>query len=999
MKLNGLTNNLAGNDKSLSNSYLSHIVELLRQEVDALSAKENALEEITNKHIETQKVLVDTKTVNAESVNTNKLQTTSINEKIILSDVIDVLTNLRVDGKDVLTEAAFQGPFTYKGITETLPETPNIGDVYISNDKVNIFNGTDWDNFILPVGTVSLAEYNKDKAEILSTVATVQVDLGSTKEELANFKTDTETAIGTISTDLSSVDTKLENKVDEAPKDDNAYVRKNGEWVEQTAADNTVKSVTGESTIENTEDGVKIESPKVEINTPDFKVNGSDLPEVDKLALSKTVKTDDNYYYEMKFGRSPYKSISSIQQGWCTYYEDYHESIKSPSEKYSIFTKNWQYCKFNLSGLRGGDDQSIEITAMDKDGNINNIQSVWTDWIYTSSLYLHTSSFFTFNQEYVPEGWDDTVWLFCTGLSTTYSQNKPYLIELKDGEFSRKIDVYNGAGKLKEQGYTPYLTDPDMSGRLSLGCGKGLRNKDINRICWVSMNVSNQGGNYALIIGGDKNSKVTDPFDPSKVIYVPLPANAYYSYDCMAATDSAWYLQENKTGRMMRITPSGQVFEINLTEAVVSCGFNYIEYTDKNNRPACAYYVHNDSSDGGHYVVFLEEGEGGQVNFIERKVTSDAFTPTGDQWYAQQFKFMENSHYIFFTADCGGSVAGSTSYGSTAMKNMLWYWDKKTHTTHAINNFYEGITRSWEYGFIEMHKTRGNAIWFPYIIQDLAAAERTGELHFISDIDYTDIDENGKDIGEIQVQTATVGTSHSFFTCGSTYENAWQDYYTHPLQRGSDGNLTWGNGGTRNQLSATNDDGVLCVMSADFKAYALCYGDGNIKVYECSKNSSDGRFNCDPDKVPIVPDEPYTGNTWYAGHACLFGMTHGWVLSVYPISVPNMWGYIGNQYRSYTYIGIQYRNGEPTILAEPHLSKIQRTGAVHFPQRAKFEKYDYLQTYDDYERRKKVLSEIRANLQYCVGSSGTDSYFKEVKKEKKLINLLYKDKVISSIEQ
>lgn len=993
MKLNGLTNNLK-DDKSLSNSYLSHIVELLRQEVDTLSAKETALEEITNEHIETQKVLVDTKEVKAESVNTNKLQVTSINEKIILSNVIDVLTSLRVNGKDVLTEAAFQGPFTYKGVVETLPETAEAGDVYISNDKVNIFNGTDWDDFILPVGTVSLAEYNEDRKEMLHTISTVQNSLDSTKGELADFKDTTIQSIVDMNAHLSDIDDTLENKVDEAPVNDNAYVRKNGEWIEQSAADNTVKAVVGASTIENTVEAINIKSEKVNIDG-EVKINGSDLPEVNKLGLSKTTEVGTDYYYEMKFGRSPYKSVSSIQQGWCTYYDSYNECVKSPSEKYSIFTKNWQYCKFNISSSSGGSNQSIEITAMDKDGNINNIQSVWTDWIEPSSVYLQIASFFTFNQEYVPEGWDDTVWLFCTGLGTSYSQNKPYLIELKDGEFSRKIDVYNGVGKLKEQGYVPYLSAPGYSHHLSTGCGKGLRNKDINRICWVSMNVGNQGGNYALIIGGDKNSAVTDPFDPSKVIYVPLPATAYYSYDCMAATDSAWYLQENKTGRMMRITPDGQVSEINLTEAVISCGFNYIEYTDKNNRPACAYYVHNNSSDGGHYVVFLEEEEGGQVNFIERKVMSDAHTPTGSNWYSQQFKFMENSHYIFFTGDSGNSVDGGTSYGSADFHNILWYWDKATHTTHAINNFYEGITRSWDHGFIEMHKTRGNAIWFPYIIQDLAATERTGELHFISDIDYTNIDENGKDIGEIQVQTATVGTSHSFFTCGSTYDNAWQDYYTHPLQ----GDPSWPSGGTRNQLSATNDDGILCVMSADFKAYALCYGDGNIKVYECSKSSSDGRYNCDPDKVPIIPDEPYSGTSWYAGHACLFGMTHGWVLSVCPIALPDLWDYDAVQYRSYTYIGIQYRNGEPTILAEPHLSKIQRTGSVNFPQRTKFEKYDYLQTYDDFERRKKVLGEIRANLQYCVGSTGTDSYFKEVRKEKKLINLLYDNKVISSIEQ
>ena len=986
MKLNGLNRDLRNGDKSLSTAYLQHIVELLRTEVANLTAKENALEAITTEHIETQKEVVDTKTVNAEKVNT-----ASINDKIILTNVVNVLTNLKVNGKDVLTEASFQGPFTYKGVVAVLPENASAGDVYITNDKVNIYNGTSWDEFVLPVGTVSLAEYNADKAEMLTEISGVQNDLNETKSDL----TATNSILNEAIIDINDINTKLETKVDEAPKDDNSYVRKNGEWIGLSSADNTVKHTAGESVIDNSEVGVSINSPKVEITTPDFKINGSDLPEVDKLALTKTTVADTDYYYEMKFGRSPYKSVSSIQQGWCTYSDSYYECAKSPSEKYSIFTKNWQYCKFNLSGPTGGYDQSIEITAMDKDGNINNIPCVWTDWIESSSVHLHISSFFTFNQEYVPEGWDDTVWLFCTGLSTSYSQNKPYLIELKDGEFSRKIDVYNGVGKLKEQGYTPYLTAPDSSHFLSTGCGKGLRNKDINRICWVSMNVAGQGGNYALIIGGDKNSKVTDPFDPSKVIYVPLPATAYYSYDCMAATDSAWYLQEDKTGRMIRITPNGQVYEINLTEAVTSCGFNYIEYTDKNNRPACAYYVHNSSSSGGHYVVFLEEEEGGQVNFIERKVTSDAHTPAESRWYAQQFKFMENSHYIFFTADCGLPVSGDTNYGSELMKNILWYWDKKTHTTHAINNFYEGITRGWDYGFIEMHKTKGNAIWFPYLIQDLTATERTGELHFISDVDYTEIDEEtGKDIGEIQVQTATVGTNHSFFTCSSNYDDAWQEYYTHPLQ----GNPTWTSGGTRNQLSATNDDGVLCVMAADFKAYALCYGDGNIKVYECSKNSSDGRYNCDPDKVSIVPDEPFSGGAWHAGHACLFGMTHGWVLSIYPIASVDTWSYGADQSRSYTYIGIQYRNGEPTILVEPHLSKIQRTGSVHFPQRTKFEKYDYLQTYDDYERRKKVLGEIRANLQYAVGSTGTDSYFKEVRKETKKLNLTYNGKVISSVD-
>ena len=298
MKLNGLTNNLKGNDQSLSNSYLSHIVELLRTEVANLTAKENALEAITTEHIETQKEVVDTKTVNAEKVNTS-----SINDKIILTNVVDVLTDLKVNGKDVLTDAAFQGPFTYKGIAETLPTNASAGDVYITNDKVNIYNGTGWDEFILPVGTVSLAEYNKDKAEILTEISGVQNGLNETNSNL----TATNSILNEAIIDINDINTKLETKVNEAPKDNNSYVRKNGEWVDLTSADNTVKHTSGISVIDNTEVGVSINSPKVEITTPDFKINGSDLPEVDKLALTKTTVVDTDYHYELKFGRSPFE--------------------------------------------------------------------------------------------------------------------------------------------------------------------------------------------------------------------------------------------------------------------------------------------------------------------------------------------------------------------------------------------------------------------------------------------------------------------------------------------------------------------------------------------------------------------------------------------------------------------------------------------------------------------------------------------------------------------
>ena len=972
MKLNGLTNNLSGNDKSLSNSYLSHIVELLRTEVANLTAKENALEEITTEHIETQKEVVDTKTVNAEKVNT-----ASINDKIILTDVVNVLTNLKVNGKDILTDAAFQGPFTYKGVVSALPENAEAGDVYITNDKVNIYNGTGWDEFVLPIGTISLAEYNEDKAGILAEISGVQNGLNETKSDL----TATNSILNEAIIDINDINAKLETKVDEAPKNDNSYVRKNGEWVDLTSADNTVKHTVGESVINNAVEGVSITSPKVEITTVDFKINGSDLPEVDKLALTKTTVADTDYYYEMKFGRSPFDATSSTRPMYVGYGDDYRTMTMAAPEQFTVFTKNYQYTKWGSSSI-GNDNQFINITAMDKDGNINLIDSTFLDWIKANSDYMQTTCFITFNQEYVPEGFEDTVYLFNPG--------KPYLVELKDGKFSRKIDLYNKAGGLKEQGYTPKLFLPDYSRYVGLVGGKGLRNKEINRICMICYDVANVGGSWAIIIGGDKNSNVTDPFDPTKCIYVPLPATAYYSYACMAATDSAWYLQENSTGRMMRITPNGQVVELKLTEADKSCGYNYIEYTDKNGRPAVAYYVHNDGSGGGHYVVFIEEGENGQVNFIERKVTSDAFTPAGAQWYAQQFKFMENSHYIFFTADSGYAPNSYANYGSASMKNMLWYWDKKTYTTHAINNFYEGITFD-EHSFIEMHKTKGNAIWFPYLIQGLEASKRTGELHFISDVDYTEIDEEtGKDIGEILVQSATVGTDNSFFTASDSASLS-QVCYTHALQ----GVPQWEASCGRNQLSATNDDGILCIISGDLKSVALCYGDGNIKVYPVS--SSSDIYECDADKEDYAPDEVLYPVYWN-GVPTLYGMSHGWALQVRSIAAVTSGLAYTEQNTSYTYIGVRYRNGEPTILTAPHLNKIIRCGSCFVPQRIKFEKFAYLQTYDDYERRKKVLGEIRASIGYASAQTGCDGWFKEVRKEQKKLNLTYNGKVISSVE-
>lgn len=981
MKLNGLTNNLAGNDKSLSNSYLSHIVELLRQEVEALSAKENALEEITNEHIETQKVLVDTKEVKAESVNTNKLQVTSINEKIIISNVIDVLTSLRVNGKDVLTEAAFQGPFTYKGVIETLPETAEAGDVYISNDKVNIFNGTTWDDFILPAGTVSLAEYNNDKAEILSDISTIRNDLDATKSDLANFKADTETSINTIFSSLTNINAELENKVDEAPKNDNAYVRKNGEWVEQTAADNTVKSVAGSSTIENTENGVKIESPKVEINSEDIKVNGTALAQADKFALSKTNKSDNvSTYYELRYKTKPFGPVSSTVCGRTIYEELNRYTIKSTNnQKWTVTTRDYQYCK-QCDGKEWQDNTTTYLTSMDREGNIKSMY-LPAQQLLGSQLQNYMTDWMVWNPEFCPEGFENKVYLFFPYQSGP--SNKAVLLEYDNGDFARSYDM---TGNITSQGGT-IQTEIVSTGTIVGGeGGKALRNKDIQRICWISKDVAT-GGTYAIIFGGDKNNKVTDPFDPSKCIYIKLPATASPGYTSMAATDKAWYVSEYATGRMMRITPDGQVIEYTLSKTAYKSNIgDYIEYTDKNGRPACAFRVWVNESNGKEAICFFEEREDGNVSFEE--VDLSPYVYTG--WDSANWRMMENDYYIFFTAGYGFGPNSSdeNNFPNATTVKKLFYWDKKTHTTHIIDDLY-GLNATWDNGHMSMYKTKEKAIWIAPNVKVLTTANRTGEFKYILNRDYTNIDENtGKDIGQIEVQTATIGANHPWFTYN---ESSGFNKYPIMIQDAS----SWTYSAIYTQYACVNDDGIGFIMSPDYKAFALFYGEGNIKVYEISDIDSK-TSTYDPNVQQMLPDEISVRE--YA-LSCCEGLKHGWLISGYAENKILGYENTNNSSGFKVYIGLHYKNGEPNILERPTLTILRKQDSDVAYAKYIYNYYSYLLTYDDYERRNKVMRGIFKNITYGYPTRGIDSYYEEVEHNaKKKLNLVYDNKVISSVD-
>lgn len=961
MKLNGLTNNLKEGDKSLSNSYLQHIVELLRKELDSLTEQFNVLNEAATEHIETQKTLVETKQVKAEDIN-GKIK--------FLSNAIEMFGKAKLNGYNILTDETFQGPFAYKGEVGTLPENANAGDVYIFENKVCIYNGTSYDSFIIPLGTVAKNEYDADQLKVNQSISENKSDINTIKEDVLQLATN-------VGVEISNINTKLENTVDKNPQDDKVYVRKNNEWIEQSTANNTVDEVAGDSKIINTEDGVTIESPSVNINSEDIKVNGTTLTQAGEFGLSVTENTNENLtWYNYEYGRSNVGSGDDVEYGYCSYNgANRFYQKENINQKYFVATKSYQYVK-QSDDSKWSDGYGFRVLSMDSKGKIRNMYIPGGNQQERTLNIPHATDFITWNPQYVPEGLEDTVYMFYVDDDPNH-MHKAVLVEYDKGEFKKSYDL---TPQLSEYtGFTGTQYESDGWAYLGIG-GKSLRSKIIQRIC-VTIRDERHGSTQAVIIGGDKNSKVTDPFDPSKAMFVKLPATAYFGYYNMAATDSAWYLTENGTGRIMRITPNGRVTEYNLSTTYKTTEFNYIEYTDKNNRPACAYHFYVDSTNGKVAIAFFEEKDDGGVNFVERNLSPMVYEgKSGALW-----RFIENDYYIFWTSSMGWISEGENNFDSAANHKKLIYFDKKTLTLHIIDDVFE-MANDWGNGAcINMVKTRGNAIWLVPQFQNCTDAQRTGIVKYINNVDYTDIDETNTDKGSIFINDATLGTEYPWFIHNGTY--GWNNY---SYSIGDVRSYDYSSFPVR--YFAVNDDGILLILSSDLKAFALCYGEGNIKVYKIGDPGKDYKYY--PDVQQLAPTEINPEDTCSHG---LFPLQHGWVYKCYGFNKIN--GANKDLREGFVYIGLIYKNGEPTILERPVIDPHTYEQQENITSKEWYNYYGYNLTYDDYERRKLVLRGIYKDIRWSAVLRGYNGYWKEVEHNAvRKINLTYENKVISSTE-
>lgn len=356
-------------------------------------------------------------------------------------------------------------------------------------------------------------------------------------------------------------------------------------------------------------------------------------------------------------------------------------------------------------------------------------------------------------------------------------------------------------------------------------------------------------------------------------------------------------------------------------------------------------------------------------------------------WSSALWRFIENDYYIFWTSSMGYAAEGDNSFDSADNHKKLIYFDKKTLTLHIIDDVFE-MANDWGSGAcINMVKTRENAIWLVPQFQSCTDAQRTGIIKYINNVDYTDIDEETMtDRGVIAINDAALGTEYPWFIHNLTY--GWNKYsYSIADER------SYNCSSLPVRYFAVNDDGILMVLSSDLKAFALCYGEGNIKVYKIGDPGKD--YSYYPDVQQLAPFKMYPVFEYISG---LSPLQHGWVYKCYGENTATGVGKTLKE--AFVYIGLIYKNGEPTILERPVIDSHPWEQYEGSTAKEWFNYYGYNLTYDDYERRKLGLRGIYKDFRWCTEMPGYNGYWKEVEHNAiKKINLEYDGKVISSVEE
>ena len=975
MQLNGLTNNLKNGDKTLSTSYLQHIVELLRKEVEAIETQLNQVSTDFYEHDEKQQEEVDTVDVNATNVIAEEVTADVVNggavytpkvsagvsmaEINFLQNAIEAITDsFKINGHEVITDETFQGPFSYKGLVTELPETADAGDVYIVSDTVYIYNGTDWDSFDMPIGTVSQTEFYEYKTQTNQAIDDLDSRVVALETTVPGIREDLDIAVSTIGIHLNTIDEALANKLDANPVDDTTYVRKNDEWIPLSDAANTVKHTVQideetQSVIDNSTEGVSISSPKVDIVTEEFKVNGSDVPVAADFGLTKTeTEPAEKYWYNMEYYEDPSARTRNVNMSLFASgvtQNQYHCRARL-NQNCVLSTKDYTYVKAFTTNWG-----NRILYSQDKNGKIKVLPTSREFAIYPNAFAQ--ASMIAFNPEYCPEGFENKMWLVSlkNAEGTTVYQDRR-IFEYDNGEYVGQDSIY----------WNDYLATP-VEGFSVTGWsymtsgGKALRNKNIKRICYVGASTAS-GATFALIIGGYADDPL-DEFDMKKSIFVTLPAPLPNGIINLYATDSAWYALEDNTGRIMKIQPNGIASEITLSNATLrACVANGFEYIDKNGRPAVAFSTFVAATSGALKHIFIEEGDTTTCKEI------DVPNMVYGGWSSSFYRFIENDYYIFWTSFCGANVGeGAISYDTAANHCKLVAYDKRSLTSRTID-FYDNTSDA--YARIDMALTKDKAIYFLCYSSTITS----GQIKYVLNEDYSVYTPSGSDVGNIEFHNVSYPPSLACYSGMSGYDLHTMHSASSTLTSGYIDMV---------RLAAVNDDGYMLVVSASGNNIAIMYGNGIVYSWDIGIGGAGPAT-----AYRAITDQPVTPSD--LGQLNVRPTKHGWIVQT------------GTNNDILVYVSPVYTADGEITTDEPKMTTFVGYPRNGEPARNYWDYYGYLLTYDDYSKRKLVMREALPAFSYKNLTDGLNipsaCYKEKINNEKTNINLTYKDEVVSSVE-
>lgn len=738
--------------------------------------------------------------------------------------------------------------------------------------------------------------------------------------------------------DKSALEAEIADKVSD-PESNGEYLRKKTNdggtsWVKLDENEAFVNKTYSEvevvkSQITNDVNGIRLDSAiKVEVSTPEEKEETTqEVVNVEylrnNLSLSKEASSTDSkseLFYEEK-GIMPESEHLYITTTYGN--ENVWWSMKRLPDNYTAATKDYRY--YRLTNYASNEANTYTFFfSVDRNGTVHKINQVDDGYLNQEAQASVHGSFIT----YSPDAWNgetDNVAYYMFPRALYNSINQGYINVYKDGRFYGRVKDADE----NEFGIYTALDNPNPS--YYRWGGKTLRNAENPRALVVNDSSNATDQLKAYLIGVDGNGE--EGIDRGKAL--ALPAKITWGPSGLAAGKNYFWFQNNVSNIFSRVDKDGNIASYTLVDpvaqtALASAGlrnepYNFIELENGD----VIFYVSNLASGLGYdYFIYCSDDptEAAPVTVYRSAVKFSNVESNTDRWpLAARYPFVECGNYVYFFASNGFATVDG---GSVMGNGNAAYW-KSVANQYAR---FDKTSKSWSY--TQVPWTIGNyAVYGP--AQHLITKD--GYL-WVFPNQISDATINGSQVLVIsptgQATTVDLGTGSSVnFFYSSDFTNGWSCYLN------QSGTAAWAYARQPNTFAAVNSHGLGCLVSTDFKHILLFKGNGEFHHYDYSSGQNG----------PL----PQGFGAWRGGPS-LIPCKDGFLLGFYHSTNYRMSANPEAEAEGVIYISTTGDdiNIEPTF-------KMFETNEGNGLFIKYYEAYPNNMTYENYEKRFRLMSEVR----------------------------------------